>query len=193
MATIPDGPMWWDREVDEQGSPIRADARQAARELWPEAVKRAQRTLGDPAEAVELMEAAVVHISRHFDRANAPPSAPNVFSLLSLHFCQQLRRRAKKLGRIKLVGTGESIEECAVVDGWADRINRQIDFRRICCQLNDRSRTIVAMRVQDHDWKLIADKLGIPSPTIRRAFWRDVREVLSRLGCVNGTQQKGKK
>lgn len=192
MATIPDaGPMWWDRDVDDQGRPIRADVRQAARALWPEAVKRVQRTLADPAEAAELMEDCVVYISHHLDRARTPAFAPNIPSLLSLHFSQELRRVATRLGRIKLVGDGSNFEECAVVDGWAERIERHIDFEKIVGYLNERSRTIVAMRLQEHDWQLIADKIGMLPSTVRRAFWKDLREVLSRMGCNNGSGKNG--
>src|SRR5579862_1573494 len=105
MVSIPDeGPMWWDRDVDDQGRPIRADVREAAHQLWPEAVKRVKRTLHDCADAAGLMEISVVQISRHLDRTNTPAFAPNIPSLLSLHFSQELKRLAKRLGKIILVG-----------------------------------------------------------------------------------------
>lgn len=64
MNAIPDtNPIWWDRELDDHGKPIRIDIRQAVRDLWPEALSRVRRTLIDPAEISELME-ATVSISR---------------------------------------------------------------------------------------------------------------------------------
>lgn len=191
MAAVPDtGPLWWDRDVDDQGVPIRADVRQAARDLWPDAVRRVRRTLSDPAEAAELMEDTVVYISRHLDRVQAPLFAPSVPSLLSLHFSQELRRLAGKRGRIRLAGHGSSIEARAAVEGWAERIDRHIDFEKIVCSLNERSRTIVAMRMQEHEWEVIGDKLGMLPATVRRAFWKDLREVLLRMGCRNGSGHK---
>ena len=47
---------WWDRDVDSEGKPIRADVRSAARDLWDYACEQARMFLGDASEAPELME-----------------------------------------------------------------------------------------------------------------------------------------
>src|SRR6185312_10949911 len=47
---------WWDRDVDSEGKPIRADVRSAARDLWDYACEQARTFLGDASEAPELME-----------------------------------------------------------------------------------------------------------------------------------------
>jgi hypothetical protein len=195
MATIPDaGPIWWDRDADDQGRPIRADVRQAAHQLWPEAVKRVRRTLSDPAEASELMEISVVQISHHLDHTNMPLFASKIPSLLSLHFSQELKRLAKKLGRIKLVGDKANIEQYAVVECWAEQIDRRLDFKKVIARLKATSRTIVAMRLEEHNWNLIGAKMGDSPASLRRSFWKDLREVLSRMmGRCNGTGEGGHK
>jgi len=192
MATTPNaGPFWWDRDVDDQGRPIRADVREAAHQLWPEAVRRVKHTLHDSAEAAELMEISVVQISRHLDRANTPAFAPNIPSLLSLHFSQELNRLAKRLGKILLFGDQASIEHCAVTEGWAEKIDRHLDFKKIIGCLKATSRTIVAMRLEEHNWNLIGAKIGESPASLRRAFWKDLRDVVSRMNSGNGTRKDG--
>jgi hypothetical protein len=134
------------------------------------------------------MENTVAHISRHLNRFQAPPFNPKVPSLLSLHFSQRLNRLASRLERVTPVGDRTSIEEYAAIEGWTDRIDRNIDLERIALRLNPKSRAILLMRMHGHDWEAIGRKLGVLPSTARRAFWRDARTILAQIVPGNGTR-----
>jgi hypothetical protein len=181
MATLPENtPQWWDRDFDDQGTPIRADVRQAAHKLWPDACRRVRSVLGDKSDAAELLEATVLYISHHLDRISAPLFAENVPSLVSLNFCQKLRHRATKLGRIKCVGGSADIEEYATVPDWDDEVNRRIDFQKLKPYLSDQSYTMALMREMGHEWKEVGAKIGIDPSTARSSFWQETHRALSK-------------
>src|SRR5690349_16028046 len=95
------GPQWWDRDVDDQGTPLRADVRLAAKQLWPAACRHARHMLVDESEATELLEASLVQLSHDLDRRQIKQSVEAASSLLSRDFSMQLYQRAIKLGRIQ--------------------------------------------------------------------------------------------
>src|SRR5262245_4058758 len=133
MGTPKSDLQWWDREFDEQDKPIRADVREAAHEVWQTLQARARATLGDAAEAPELMEAAVAYISRHLDHAAVSPPPGKAKRLLALHFSQLLYKRARRLRRLECVGTGADLDSFApVLDcEWVTRVNRWLDFEKV--------------------------------------------------------------
>lgn len=187
MATDPGkGPLWWDRDIDDSGAPIRADVREAAHVVWQEACHRTGIILGDESDAPELMEAAVHHISGHLNRrGEAVPASANVTSLLMLHFCQELRRLAGRLARIRSVGTTADIEERPVLQAWTEEIERKIDIERLLPHLSERSRKIFRLRLLDHNWKQIGKLLGIAPSTARNAFWENLRAAQAKLERIN--------
>lgn len=77
MGSSPERAPWWDREVDESGSLIRADVREAARQIWGRVCVIVRRVLGDSSEAQELLEKAVQSVSRYLDRNKVPPHDPS--------------------------------------------------------------------------------------------------------------------
>jgi hypothetical protein len=67
--------VWWDRDVDQTGRPIRSDVRLAGHEIWEQACQRTKVLLDDLSPAAELMENSIAQVSRYLDRIGAPESS----------------------------------------------------------------------------------------------------------------------
>jgi len=178
-------PLWWDREVDDGGARIRDDVREAAHELWPSCCGRVETTLGDVAEAPELMESAVAHVSRYLTRYCAAPFYPQAKSLLSLRFCQELKRRAGRQSRVQAVGLATDLEGFARVSSscssWVEEFDLWLDIEKLHGQITDRSWLIFAMRHLGHDWPEISEKLGIAISTAQNHFRNDFKQAWAQL------------
>src|SRR6266851_735704 len=113
-------PVWWDKEVDAAGRPIRLDVRTAAHQIWDSARRQAQHLLGDVSEAPELMENAVAQVSRYLDRTGADLFTQNTAGILMCAICRSLRRYAMKLNRLELVGGSAELSERRIAPNRAN-------------------------------------------------------------------------
>jgi DNA-binding NarL/FixJ family response regulator len=187
-------PQWWDRDVDQTGTQIREDVREAACKIWTEACRRCRSIMHDDSEAAEIMEASVTYISTYLNRNTTPGAVRNVDSLLLLNFTQEARRRVRKLARHTSLDEQMDPPEQAA-SSWAEKTNRRIDLDRVASHLTPRSCAILAMRRMGYDWKEIGDALAASPSEARKKFWQDVRraqhQVLGR-NSGNGRSPHGR-
>src|SRR2546423_15276885 len=109
--------LWWDKELDRTGRPLRQDVRAAAHEIWKSLRRKAKTALGDASDTAEMLENVVEQISRYLDGKGCPPFSVNAVALLTVAFRRQLQKRAAKLARLKTVGgTSELAELLPVAD-----------------------------------------------------------------------------
>ncbi len=187
MSSAPEkGPRWWDRDFDPVGRPIRADVRQAAREIWEQACARARTVLGDDADAAEMMEATVARVSHYLNRQAAELFSGNVAGLLTTAFRRQVQKRWLKQQRLELVGGASDLEERNHGPDWLSDVERALDLRKIIRRLSQRSTRILLRRRDGMDWKSISEELGIPQQTAQNSFWREVRQAQLDLLRTNG-------
>ena len=52
-------------------------------------------------------------------------------------------------------------------------------MRELLAQMTDRSRKITIWRTQGHTWRQIAGKLKVNHAAVRRAYYRELRNLLS--------------
>ena len=191
MALIrEDAPLWWDREVDDRGRPIRADVREAARQIWPSCCARVEATLHDVGEAPGLMEAAVAYISRYLTRHKALAFYPQARSLLSLHFSQDLKRRAGRESRIQAVGLAADLDLLTrPSSSWVEEIEFWQDMAKLHRRVDDRSWISLVMRYMGHDWPEVSEKLGIAVSTAQNHFRENFKRAWLEL---NGNRDRKK-
>jgi DNA-directed RNA polymerase specialized sigma24 family protein len=184
MASLgSNGPVWWDREVDSAGRPIRPDVRAAAHEIWGSAYRRVQALLGDASEAPELMEKVVVQVSRYLDRTGAGLFTQNTSGILMCAFCRSLRRYATKLNRLQLVGGTSELSERRITPNWSALVELWLDLEKLSRNVSHKTRAMVGLRMGGFDWKEIAGVLHMTDTAARTAFWREVRRArLKSLG-----------
>jgi DNA-binding NarL/FixJ family response regulator len=187
MPTLsPQGPMWWDRDVDRAGRTIRGDVRNAAHEIWQQMRSTARSVLGDDCDAADVMETSVEAVSQYLNRRNTCPSAMNVAGVLTVAFRRQLQKRRLKRRRLELVGGVSEMEQRFHSVYSTEQIDRLLDLEKIIARLSPRNQRILLRRREGLDWKAIADELGIAVSTSQNSFWREIRQAQK-------TQQKTRK
>lgn len=165
--------VWWDRDFDDGGRPIRSDVRSAAREVWEQACQQTMATVADQGPAAELMENAVAQVSRYLNRIRAPYS-PRKHGLVMVAFRRSLQRYAARLSRIELVGSTEELSRHASSDRWIAQAEARFELEGIVRKLSTRNADILMLRATGYEWNEIAALFGGSVSAIRNSFWREI-------------------
>jgi hypothetical protein len=172
--------VWFDREFDSTGKPIRTDVREAAKRKWPQLCAFARRRLGDhDLEIQELFEKSVERVSQYLDRKKAPPQ--DASALLALKFRQELYELGRRFDRLMVTGSNRDIEAMLGRDEWGAETDRHIFLEELVRHLSKQNGTALRLRAAGYDWSEIAKMVRSNSSTIRNNFWREVRRVFSEL------------
>ena len=174
--------VWWDRDVDQAGRPIRPDVRLAGHEIWEQACQRTKALLDDHGPAAELMEKSVAQVSRYLDRIGAPESSQK-HGLLMVAFCRGLRRYAAKLNRLEFVGGSGELSSHTFVEGWVDQVNARLELARIVRKLRDENATVLMLRAAGYEWEDVGQILGKSAAIIRVSFWREIERIRRTSSC----------
>ena len=172
--------VWWDRDFDNGGRPIRSDVRSAGRELWKQACQRTAAIVADPEPAAELMENAVAQASRYLDRIGAPLSSRK-HGLVMVAFCRCLRRYAAKSARLELLGGSNDLSGHTADDTWLAQTNSRIDLEKIVRRLSERNAHVLILRAAGCEWKEIAQVFGSSVTAVRNCFWREIAAIRTSL------------
>jgi DNA-directed RNA polymerase specialized sigma24 family protein len=187
----PEVALWWDRDSERSGRPIRPDVRASAHRIWARVSRKAQIAISDSSLASELMENTVSQVSRYLDRRCVIVFSREIDGLLMLAFQRALNRHVAKVKRLQTVGGSEELSLRAVDRNWNRQVNARLELEQIVRRLCERSRTILALRYAGYSWRECAQVLGSSIPALRSAFWRDVARVKRALKYGRAAQSEG--
>jgi hypothetical protein len=173
--------LWWDRELDPTGKPIRLDVRSAAREVWNDACNQTRALLGEPCEAAGLMERSVVQISRYLNRRGLSMFSQDTSGLLMCAFCRALRRHVAKLRRIELAPDLSQASERSPTRSCTTEEDCRLDAEKAASQLSERGRQMYELRHAGFEWREIAQILKTTNAAARAEFSRDLRRAKLKM------------
>lgn len=172
--------VWWDRDFDSSGRPIRSDVRAAARELWEQACRQTIAALSDAGPAAELMENTVAQVSRYLDRTGAPLSSRK-HGLVMIAFCRALGRYRAKSSRLELVGSSTDFGDLPIASGWVERADARLELEKLIRRLSQRSTEVLTLRAAGYEWEEIAELFETTAAAIRNSFWREIEKIRSSV------------
>lgn len=173
--------VWWDRDYDASGRPIRPDVRSAARDLWAQACRQTMAAFDDHGLAAELMEYAVAQVSRYLDRIGAPMTSRK-HGLVMVAFTRALGRYRAKSGRLEFVGGSGELAERANAKSWVAQANARLELENMVRRLSRRNADVLMLRAAGYEWKDLATLFGVSAAALRNAFWREIDRLRSNSG-----------
>lgn len=172
--------LWFDRDHDASGNPIRNDVREAARKKWPQLRAMAIRRIGDrELEIQEVFERVVAKVSAYLNEIQSPPQDPS--GLLVLRFKQDIGSLARRIERLQLSGDTSDMESLLENPDWGKDVDRQIFLEEIVRSLSDSNRAALRLRGAGYSWDEIAAMFGAKSSTLRNQFWREIERLHQRF------------
>lgn len=175
--------LWFDREFDSSGKPIRNDVREAAKTKWPQLAAFARHRLGDRDQEIqEVFERSVEKVSRFLDRKQSPPQDPS--ALLVIKFRQELYALWRRLNRVITMGTSTDLEPMLAGRTSGQEAYRHILLEELVRHLSKENRTVLRLRGSGYEWSEIAKMRQSKSSTVRNNFWREVRRIQSELSEI---------
>src|SRR6266852_7419967 len=176
--------LWWDRVDDDFGRTLRADVREAAHRIWPSVCAQANRILGDPGEAPELLESAIRKISVYLDTKNVPLHSADPGGLLLLATYRALKRLARRSGQLRSADQDSALAQVLRAPDWREETDRRLFLERLGCELDEKARAVLRLRLCGAGWKEIARIQQMNVAAVRQGFWRQVRRAYLRLLCM---------
>lgn len=175
-------PLWWDRDCDSSGTPIRADVRSAAHGIWDYARQETRTILGDVSDTPGLMEDSVLQVSHYLDRRAVPLFEKDPSALLVCAFYRRLRRHVAKLRRLELTSNISSLPAPPLGRSCPSKEDCRLDAEKVLHKLSQRARQMFRLRDAGYDWEKVAEIFDTSEDAARVEFSRELKRLKNRLG-----------
>lgn len=172
-------PLWWDREFDASGNPIREDVRASAAAALNKVCDLVRKLLGDVEDAPQLLERSVDRVSKYLNNRKIAPHDSTGLLLLDVY--RQTQRIAKRRRRIEFVGGTSELSKLLGAPDWTEDLERRIFLEELVDFLSPWTAGIVRLRLEGLVWEEIAEMLAQDPSSMRKSFWRDVRKAYLRM------------
>jgi hypothetical protein len=169
--------LYWDRQTDCSGRPIRADVRDAARQVWDDACQKTRASLGETCEAAGLMERTVTQVSRYLDRRGIPLFAQDTAGLVLCAFCRALRRYGARHRRVELAENPEELSAPDAGKHCTRKTDCGLDAKKAASHLSKRGRKMYELRKAGFGWKEIAQMFNTTEGAARAEFSRELKRA----------------
>jgi len=171
----PSGEYWYfgaqDRAVDDL-------FRRACALAWPYALLCATRYLHDIHAAYDLMDEAVSNAERYYERFNGNRTFSQIFYRVLSVLKRISKQRALNNHEVPS-GSLPDLERKARALSSKPEAEENAYVGQLLAQMSDRSRRITIWRIEGHTWRQIARKLSVNHAAVRRAYYRELRRLLS--------------
>ncbi len=163
--------------------------RRACALAWPYALFCAHRYLRDLHAAYDLMDAAVSNAEQYYERFHGKRTSIQ----LSYRIVSVLKRLSKQRirnNREIYYGSLSNLEILATAFSSQSQAEQAAYIHQVLEQMSERSRKITYWRLAGHSWRQIAGDLEFSPTTLRRAYHKELRELLSSSSDKPGSGER---
>ena len=171
----PSGEYWY---LGSQDGAVDALFRRVCALAWPYALLCATRYLHDVHAAYDLMDAAVSNAEEYYERFNGNRTFSQIFHRVLSVLKRISKQRALNAHEVPS-GSLQDLERKAHFFTSKSEAEQSAYVRELLAQMTDRSRKITIWRTEGHTWRQIAGKLKVNHAAVRRAYYRELRRLLS--------------
>jgi len=183
-STLPSNPReYWYVGSKQYGAehPIR----KACAAAWPYALYCAMRYLRDQDKAYDLMDAAVENIERYYERFQGKRTSTQLlYRMLSV--LNRLSKQWVRKRREIPCGTLSDLDLITTTLALKPEAEQAAYVSQVLARLSDRARLVTFWRVEGFTWRQIADRLGSDHTTVRRAYQKELRALLTTISGGEG-------